>query len=178
MKTSFVVAVAILQIPAAGAGAQERTFTLEALRDSATANDPRARQLSLFARQSELRQRTIAGELLPSIALESQAQYQSDVPRVPVPGAPALPHDTYDARVVLNQRVFDPSIDARRDVERAQLAHSRATVETALYDTRARVNDAYFGVLRAQVQGDELQADLSAIESPVAVAAARVREGA
>lgn len=180
MNASFVVAaVAALQIAVSGAAAQERrTFTLGALQDSAQANDPRARQLSLLARQSELRRRTIAGELLPGIAVESQAQYQSDVPRVPVPGAPTLPHDTYDARVVLNQRVFDRSIDARRDVERAQLAHSQAAVETALYGTRARVNEAYFGVLRAQLQADELQADLTAIESQVAVAAARVREGA
>lgn len=179
MRSSFVVvAVAILQIPASGADAQVRTFTLEALQDSAEANDPRARQLSLLARQSELRRRNIAVELLPSIALESQAQYQSDVPRIPVPGTPVLPHDTYDARVVLNQRVFDPSLDARRDVERAQLGHAQATVETHLYGTRARVNDAYFGVLRAQLQADELQAGLSAVESQVAVAAARVREGA
>lgn len=179
MRASFVVAVAaMLQIPDSGAGAQQRTFTLRALQDSAEANDPRARQLSLLARQSELRRRNIAGELLPGIALESQAQYQSDVPRVPVPGAPTLPHDTYDARVVLNQRVFDPSIDARRDVERAQLTHAQASVATALYGTRARVNDAYFGVLRAQLQADELRADLAAIESQVTVAAARVGEGA
>ena len=179
MNASLMVpAAAILIISASGVGAQNRTFSLESLQDSARANDPRARQLSLLARQSELRRRNIAGELLPSIALESQAQYQSDVPRVPVPGAPTLPHDTYDARVVLNQRVIDPSIDARRDVERAQLAHSQAAVEASLYGTRARVNDAYFGVLRAQVQADELRADLSAIESQVTVAAARVREGA
>lgn len=175
----MIAVAAALLIAATGARAQERAmFTLDALQDSAEANHPRARQMALLVRQSELRRRNIAGDMLPSIALESHAQYQSDVAAVPLPGAPAPPHDTYDARVVLNQRLFDPSLGPRRAVERAQLAQSRAAVESALYATRAQVNEAYFGVLRAQAQADELRAGLSAIDAQVAVAAARVREGA
>lgn len=154
------------------------TATLAALQDSAEAHNPRVRQMTLLARQSELRRRNIAGELLPAFALESQAQYQSDVARVPLPGAPSPPHDTYDARVVLTQRVFDPSLAARRNLERAQLAHSQAALRSTLYTTRQQVNDAFFGALRAQVQGDELRAGIAAIEAQVDVARARVREGA
>ena len=175
----MIAVVAALLVVCATAGAQERqVFTLDALQDSAAANNPRARQLALLSRQSELRRRNIAGELLPAITLESQTQYQSDVARVPVPGAPTPPHDTYDARIILHQRLFDPSHGPRRAVERAQLAQSRAAVASTLYATRARVNDAYFGVLRAQAQSEELRAGLSAIEAQTAVAAARVREGA
>lgn len=163
----------------AAAQAQDvATLSLAALQDSAEAHHPRMRQMSLLARQSELRRRNIAGELLPAVAIESQAQYQSDVARVPLPGAPAPPHDTYDARVVVSQRLFDPSLAARRDLEGAQLAHSQAAVRSTLYAARPQVNDAFFGALRAQVQADELRASISAIDAQLAVAAARVREGA
>lgn len=154
------------------------TLRLAALYDSAEATDPRTRQMSLLARQSELRRRNIAGELLPVIAIESQAQYQSDVARVPVVGAPTPPLDTYDARFVVTQRVFDPSLGVRRDLERAQLAQAQATVRSTLYATRQRVNDAFFGALRAQAQVEELGAGIAAIDAQVDVAAVRVREGA
>ena len=173
-------AYALLQLAfVAAAQAQAGpTATLAALQDSAEAHDPRTRQTLLLARQSELRRRSLAGELLPAVALEAQAQYQSDVARVPLPGAPSPPHDTYDARVLLTQRLFDPSLAARRNLERAQLAYSQATLRSTLYATRQQVNDAFFGALRAQVQGDELRAGIAAIEAQVDVAAARVREGA
>jgi outer membrane protein TolC len=169
---------ALLHIAFVAAAQAQAGVTLPALQDSAEAHDPRLRQTTLLARQSELRRRNIAGELLPALALESQAQYQSDIARVPVPGAPSPPHDTYDARIVLTQRVFDPTLSARRDLERAQLAHSHAALRSTLYATRQQVNDAFFGALRAQVHLDELRAGIGAIEAQAGVAAARVREGA
>lgn len=183
MRVTSAAAFALLHVAFAGfigtAQAQSRpAATLAALQDSAEAHHPRLRQRTLLARQSELRRRNIAGELLPAVALEAQAQYQSDVARVPLPGAPSPPHDTYDARVALTQRVFDPSRVARRNLERAQLAHSQAALRSTLYATRQQVNDAFFGALRAQVQIDELRNGIAAIEAQADVAAARVREGA
>ena len=170
---------AMFLAPATDTPAQERpTLRLSALQDSARSNNPRMRQVALLGRQSALRQRNIAGELLPAVVVESQAQYQSDVARVPVPGAPTPPHDTYDARVLVTQRLYDPTLAPRRGVERAQLAQSQAAVQSTLYVTRQQVNDAFFGILRAQVQIDELRAGIGAIEAQSDVAAARVREGA
>lgn len=161
------------------AHAQARdTVTLPALQQSAAARDPRTRQESLLARQSELRRRTIAGDLLPAAVFETLAQYQSDVARVPLPAAPSPPHDTYDARLALTQRVFDPTVAARQRLERAQLEHSLSGVRSTLYTKRQQVNEAFFGALRAQVQLDELRAGVAAIEAQIDVAAARVREGA
>lgn len=172
-----VLCGAVLSL-AAVADAQPRAYDLPTLQDSALATLPRARQLDLLARQSRLRTRNIAGELLPVIGLESQAQYQSDVARVPLPGAASPPHDTYDARVGFNQRVLDPSQGPRRAVERATLAQSQASVRAALFGGRQQVNDAFFAALRAQAQADELRAFIAAIEAQARLAAARVREGA
>lgn len=168
----------LVTFAATTAGAQLRAYDLPTLQDSALATLPRARQLDLLAWQSRLRTRNIAGELLPVIGLESQAQYQSDVASVPLPGAAKPPHDTYDARVGFNQRVLDPSQGPRRAVERAQLAQSQASLRATLYTSRQQVNDAFFAALRAQAQADELRVFIAAIETQARLAAARVREGA
>jgi outer membrane protein TolC len=175
---AFVV-VAIAVASAIPAGAQGR-MDLAALQDSAAAAQPRARQLDILARQSALRRRTLAGELLPAVSIEGSGQYQSDVPRLPSapPGASEPPHDTYDARVGLTQRIFDPTLRPRTALERAQLEQSQAGVRTAMYALRQQVNDAFFAALRAQSQADELGIFITAIESQARLAAARVREGA
>jgi outer membrane protein TolC len=166
----------------ASAGAQATdTLDLRALQARARAVAPRAAQRDLLARQSALRQRTLAAELLPALSLEASGQYQSDVPRVPVavPGGPPVPpHDQYDARLSATQRLLDPALPARRALERAHSAQSAAALETALHATREQVNDAFFIAIRAQWQADELRASIRAIETQLAVASARVREGA
>jgi outer membrane protein TolC len=159
---------------------QSLPLTLGALQDSALRSDPRARQAQLLQRQTDLRVRTLASELLPAFALEGQAQYQSDVARIPLTlpgGAPTPPHDTYDARIAASQRLYDPGFRARRAVELAELAQSQARLRAILEATRQQVNDAFFTALRAQVQGDELQAAIAALESQRVVAANRVRAG-
>lgn len=164
----------------AGAQAPD-TLDLRTLHLRAAATSPRAVQRDLIARQSALRQRNFAAELLPSLSLEAVGQYQSDVPHVPlaVPGGPpGPPHDQYDARISATQRLLDPALPARRALERAQSAQSAAALETTLYTTREQVTEAFFAALRAQSQGDELRASVRAIETQLAVAAARVREGA
>jgi outer membrane protein TolC len=157
------------------------TLHLGALQARAMRADPRAAQLGDVAAQSALRLRNLAAERRPVIAVEGQAQYQSDVPRVPAAqpgGPPPPPHDTYDARIAATQRLVDPTLGARRDIEQAQRAQSEARVRVSLFTTRQQLNEAYFSALRAQVQRDELSAAIDALEAQLSVAAARVREGA
>ena len=62
------------------------------------------------------------------------------------------PHDTYDARVAAQQRIYDPSVAPRRAVEDAQLAESQSRLRVALLGVRQSVNDAFFTSLHAQPQ--------------------------
>ncbi len=158
------------------------TLRLGALHTSAGLRDPRANELQLLAAQSRLRQRNIDTELRPTMLAESQAQYQSDVARIPLvlPGGltPPVPsHDTYDARLVAQQKLFDPSRAPRRAVEDAQLAESQARLRVALFGVRQNVSDVFFASLRAQAQIAELETTIADLEAQGAVAAARVREG-
>ena len=52
---------------------------LGALHQQAVAGDPRQRQFTLLAKQTELRLSNLSAERLPVVSAEAQAQYQSDV---------------------------------------------------------------------------------------------------
>ena len=177
-----VVVTTTLALPAATrAQVAPDTLRLADLQAAAVRRDPRDVEHALLARQSRLREASIRAEDRPTLTIEGVAQYQSDVTRfgLALPGVsvPAPSHDSYDARVVAQQRIFDPTRRARLAVEGAQLGASRAQVATALYGLRQNVNDAFFGALRSQAQLAELQTSITDLEAQLQVAAARVREG-
>jgi outer membrane protein TolC len=158
------------------------TLRLPALQAVAIERDPRAQQFTLLAAQTELRLRNIATERLPALTVIGQGQYQSDVTTIPfqLPGGQrpfSPPHDTYDARIEAQQRMLDPSLAARRAVERAQLAESQARVRSALYGLRQAVNDAFFAAARLQSQRGDVEASITDLEAQLLVAARRVRLG-
>jgi len=158
------------------------SLPLGALQDSAVLRDPRGRELALLTAQSRLRQQNLTADRRPTLTLEGQAQYQSDVARIPItlPGGVKVatpPHDTYDAHLAAGQKLYDPSIGARRGVEDAQLAESQARLRAALFPVRQNVSEVYFAALRAQSQLAELQVAIMDLDAQLRVAIARVREG-
>ena len=175
----------LLLAPVALASAQTSardTVHLGSLHAGAMQRDPRGRELELLSAQSRLRQRNLDSEQRPSLSIESQAQYQSDVARIPfvLPGGatpPVPPHDTYDAKVVAQQRLYDPTRTPRHAVEDAQLAESQARLRATLFGVRQTVNDLYFATLRTQAQMAELETTIADLEAQGRVAEARVREG-
>ena len=175
----------LLLAPVALASAQTSardTVRLGSLHAGAMQRDPRGRELELLSAQSRLRQRNLDSEQRPSLSIESQAQYQSDVARIPfvLPGGatpPVPPHDTYDAKVVAQQRLYDPTRTPRHAVEDAQLAESQARLRATLFGVRQTVNDLYFATLRTQAQMAELETTITDLEAQGRVAEARVREG-
>jgi len=157
------------------------TLRLAELRIAAFANDPRASQQRLLAQQSALRLRNIGAEALPALSIDAMGQYQSDVVSLPVtlPGVtlPIPKHDTYDARLLAQQRIYDPSTAPRRAAERAQLAESQSRLRSELYSIGESVNNAFFAALRAQTQAAEIETAITDLEAQVAVADARLKAG-
>lgn len=155
---------------------------LGALQAEAVRRDPRARQLELLGMQSALRLRSLDAERLPTVGLNAQGQYQSDVAAIPfqLPGGasnPPPPHDSYDAHLAARQSLYDPSREPRRAVERARLAESRARVRSSLFTLRQRVGDSYFAALLLQARRAELLAGITDLEARLTVARDRVRLG-
>ena len=182
MRLLAFVTLALLGTASAAAAQGADTLRLSDLQAAALRRDPRDIESALLAQQSRLRTESIRADRHPTLTAEGVGQYQSDVTRVPlaVPGVsiPTPPHDTYDARVVAQQRLIDPTRAPRIAVEAATLAASRAGLATTLYANRLSVNEAYFNALRSQAQIAELETSLTDLEAQRNVAAARVREGA
>ena len=82
-----------------------------------------------------------------------------------------------NARVDAEQSLIDPSVGARRAVERAQLAESQARVRTAIYGLRESVDDAFFRAARLQLERGEVETSITDLEAQLRVANDRVRLG-
>jgi outer membrane protein TolC len=80
--------------------------------------------------------------------------------------------------VTLRQRLFDPTLPGRRNIETAELGQKRARVESAVYALRQAVADAYFGVLRLTAQKRELETAVADLEAQHRVVVLRLNEGA
>ena len=157
------------------------TLRLADLQAAAAQGDPRQREFELQRTATALRLRSLDAERLPTLAADGVGQYQSDVTAIPIRlpnvSVPSPPHDTYDARVSVQERLFDATIGTRRDVERAQLAESEARLRATLYALRGEVNDAFFTAALMQARAGELTAVIADLEAQLRVARARVREG-
>ena len=152
------------------------------LQNRAVQHDPRTRQLDLLSSQSALRMQDIDASRLPVIGTNAQGQYQSQVVTLPLQlpkglSVPVPAHDTYDAHVGAQQPIYDPTVSARRDVERAQLAASEAGVQASTFALRQNVNDAYFSALLQQAQRAEQESAITDLEARRKVAASRVAQG-
>lgn len=152
------------------------------LQNRAVQHDPRTRQLDLLSSQSALRMQDIDASRLPVIGANAQGQYQSQVVTLPLQLPKGLSvrvpaHDTYDAHVGAQQPIYDPTVSARRDVERAQLAASEAGVQASTFALRQNVNDAYFSALLQQAQRAEQESAITDLEARRKVAASRVAQG-
>ena len=181
MKTIGALACLALLTPAAHAQIRTDSLRLSTLRGELTKYEPRTAQLDMLAEQSALRLKNISNDLKPSLSIDGLAQYQSDVPAIGanLPGVsfPTPPKDTYDSRLNAQQRIYDPSLNARRSVERAQLAESQARVRTAIYSLNESLNSAFFTALRSQEAIAELETTITDLQAQLDVAEKRVKAG-
>ena len=184
----FLVPVFVFLVPGSTAAQSPppatpaRTFELGALQQAAIASDPRMRQLQLLTDQSDLRRRNIATGRLPAIVVEGQAQYQSDVPTAPFTlpdGRPLFSPSkaTYDGALRIDQRLFDPTLNAQGALERAQLAEQQARVRTTLFGLRQQVNEAFFAAAAMQARAGALAAVVADLDARLQETNARVTQG-
>lgn len=182
-RAPLVIALATVAVRTATAqpAPQRDTLRLRDLQAAATRVDPRERQLAVQRQATALRLRTIAAERLPALSGDGMAQYQSVVTTIPIRlpnvSVPTPPHDTYDAHLSVQERLLDPSLGPRADVERANLGVAEARLRTAVYALRGEVNEAFFSAALVQARAGALAATISDLEAQLRVARARVREG-
>ena len=170
------------QVSGIGQVSGVRSFDLATLQQAAVDTDPRMQQFSLLTTQTDLRLRNIAALRLPTVTIEGQGQFQTDVahltPEPPIIGGLFRPRkDTYDGSLRIDQRLFDPTVAAQGALERAQLAENQARVRTNLFTQRQQVNDAFFAAAALQARAGSLAATISDLTARLEETSARVREG-
>ena len=174
--------VLVLTLVPAAAFAQGRAFDLATLQQTAIDTDPRSRELQLYMQQADLRLRNIDALRKPAVAVDGQAQYQSDVAHLPVtlPGVGPLfapPKDIFDGSIRIDQRLFDATVSAQRAVERAQLAENQARVRSTLFTLRQQVNEAFFAAALLQARAGALSATIDELNTRLRETTARVQQG-
>ena len=178
----LTVALLVLCASAASGHAQE-TVELPALQRAALERDPRAAQLDLLARRTELRLRDLSTERLPQWSATAEATYQSEVTRIPIalPGTevPAPPKERFEVALLADWLLYDGgAIDAQRDVAVAGLSAARARLAAELEPLRSDVNEAFFSALSLQVHARETAALITDLEARLEEVRAAVGAGA
>ncbi|HEY4217711.1 MAG TPA: TolC family protein [Gemmatimonadaceae bacterium] len=157
------------------------SLRLGELQTAALRVDPRQRQLSLQAQATALRLANIDAERLPVLAINGQAQYQSQVTKISVPipsvSIPTPPHDTYDAHVGAQESIFDPTLAPRRTELRAQLAEAQAQTRTTLFGLRQEVDEAFFSAALIEARSAALDAAIGDLSARLRETAYRLDQG-
>ena len=174
------IAIFVFLVLVASHVAAQEPLQLAALQSEALAADPRVREFTLQTEQSALRVKNVEVERRPSITTLGQAQYQSDVPQPPPVNGQLLflpPKDTYDISVRVDQRIFDPAVEPRLALAKADLAESQARLRVALFGLREEVHEAFFTAALLQEQIGALGATLTGLDARLRETNLRVREG-
>jgi outer membrane protein TolC len=135
------------------------TLTLPECYEQAVMNFPVARQKEFIKDSYANKIKNIQSEWFPSLLLNGQASYQSDVVDIPVPGLqiPSQPHDQYKLYLELNQQIYDGGTNrSYRNIENANFEIELQQIEVEFNSLKQRITQVYFSVLLLEKQLDLL----------------------
>ena len=170
--------LSLFMMPALSGNAQAQSvITLEECYEWARKNYPLIQQKELLVRSLAYNIDNVQSGHLPQLAIYAQATYQSEVTRLPGPGALVEPlsKDQYRMYAELNQSIYDGGIIKNQNaVQSTNTLVEQQKLEVELYKIKDRINQIFFGVLlmeaqRAQInllRGD-LTTSLSRTESAI-----------
>ncbi len=153
--------------------------TLKDCYTNAVNNYPLKKQFDLYKAYNELQRKNLNATYLPSVDVNGQATYQSDVTQVPihVPGLeiPVVSKDWYKVTLDVNQVIYDGGTTGKqKKLEDINLQINEQNVEIELYKLKERVNQVYFRIILLkenkkilQVFEDEIKSKLKNVISGV-----------
>ncbi|MCK5838832.1 MAG: TolC family protein [Bacteroidales bacterium] len=163
------------------------TITLLDCYREAENNFPLMKQLDLYARASDLRLKNLKANYMPTLNINGQLSYQSDVTTVEmnIPPNPyfssddisptPISKDWYKLTFDINQTIYDGGVtSSKNDLETINLHLSQQQVGIELYKLKERINNIYFRILFLQksrhlleLVGDEISMKLDRVRSAV-----------
>jgi len=128
-------------------------ITLEICFQKAIENYPNLAQIELNSEAYNLNIKNIKTNYYPTLNLNGQASYQSDVTKVPLPDIPGLDpvvlaKDWYKINLDISQMIYDGGVTSgQKDLEETRHIIANQKVEIELYQLKERVNHLYFNTV-------------------------------
>ncbi|NVO18619.1 MAG: TolC family protein [Bacteroidetes bacterium] len=165
-----------------GVRAQETSFTLEQCYQLAVKSHPLSAQNSLLEKSSQIQQRILDENNLPTLNLNGQATYQSAVTELPIkiPGvsSPNIPKDQYKVTLDASQVIYGGGTTMNQKLlEENNLAISKQNTESDLYRIKERINQIYFNILLSNSTLDILRNNREDLESRLLKIESGVKNG-
>ena len=135
-----------------GTAQTNQVVTLDDCYTAAINNYPNIRQLDLNVQMNQLNKQNLQTNYLPSLNLNGQASYQSDVTKVPinVPGIniPTIAKDWYALNLDIEQMIYDGGLtNSLKKVEDADLGIAHQKLQIEFYQLKEQINQLYFGIV-------------------------------
>jgi len=163
------------------------TITLLDCYREAENNFPLMKQLDLYARASDLRMKNLKTNYMPTLNINGQLSYQSDVTTVEmnIPPNPyfssddisptPISKDWYKLTFDINQTIYDGGVtSSKNDLETINLHLSQQQVGIEFYKLKEKINNIYFRILFLQksrhfleLVGEEISVKLDRVRSAV-----------
>lgn len=177
MKLFIYILIALMTVPVFG----QQTITLQNCYDLAEKNYPIAKQTNLLQQKSTYEIDALNKAKLPTISLNAQATYQSDVISlpIPIPGTESINKDQYRATLDVNQLIYNGGIiNASSKLKESQMQTQQQQVVVNLYQLKSRINYSYMMILLWQDQKELLISKQNNINSKIKEVQSGVKYGA
>ncbi len=133
--------------------AQNQKFTLDDCMDSAIVNYPGFKQTSLNNAILDMKIKNAKTNYYPSLNLNGQLHYQSDVTKIHIPAAfgfsaPEISNDWYNLNLDVDQVIYDAGITSgTKNVLRAEAEVNNQSVQVELYSLKENINHLFFNII-------------------------------
>jgi outer membrane protein TolC len=150
MKRFYILILSALSV--AAHGQTEKPLSLVDCYKLAEANYPLVKQRELIQLSKAYSVENIGKGMLPQIAINGQATYQSDVTQIPIsiPGMniQSIPKDQYKIYGEITQPLTDlTTIRQQKQLQETNSTIQERNLEVELYKLKERINQLFFGML-------------------------------
>ncbi len=177
MKHFILLSISFFIFPMFG----QQTISLSECYVWAEKNYPLAKQNALLQQKSAFEIAAINKAKLPTINLNAQATYQSEVIGLPkmITGVAPINKDQYRATLDVNQLIYNGENSAAiTKFNEAQTQTQQQQLAVNLYQLKSRINRSYMGILLSQDQRELLLAKQNTLNTKLKEVQSGVKNGA
>ncbi|MBS3769243.1 MAG: TolC family protein [Bacteroidales bacterium] len=170
MKQLIIIFLLVAQVSIAQ---QKDSLDIFKCFEAVEANHPRAGEKPIIDEQTRLKINNLRSQWYPSLEMNAQASYQSDVVEIDVnlpfdADFPSPSKDQYRVTMDVNQRIYDGGVvKYSENMERMGKKVEKQSVKADLYQIKDQVMEVYFGIMLFQKQKEVLQATMKELKTKI-----------